>query len=88
MRKPYPINGWEQEICYSRKYHNYRSGEIKFLKRKMNKRFRKPQNIIEIKEYIYPEEYCSNMESIWDEDFYLDYKSGVIMCLNESNKEL
>lgn len=48
MRKPYPIDGWELEATYARSIHSYRGKMLKFIKRKMNKRFRNPQNIPEL----------------------------------------
>lgn len=44
MRKPYPINGLEQDVTYSKNIYCYLSNNnklIKWVKRKMNKRFRK-----------------------------------------------
>jgi hypothetical protein len=44
MKKPYPINGIEQDVTYARKiYCVLRNNPklVKFIKRQMNKRFRK-----------------------------------------------
>lgn len=42
--KEYPINGIEQDVIYNRKFHKYlvnNSSLVKWVKRQMNKRFRK-----------------------------------------------
>lgn len=54
MRKPYPIDGFEEDLVYSRRIYSYLNNpkNTKFLKRKMNKRFRNPQNISEIEEGV------------------------------------
>lgn len=44
MKKPYPINGIEQDVTYARKILcvlKNNSKLVKFVKRQMNKRFRK-----------------------------------------------
>lgn len=44
MKKSYPIDGFEQDCTYSRKFYCYlanNSKVVKYIKRKMNKRFRK-----------------------------------------------
>ena len=51
-RKPYPINGDEEDAIYARSLLKcfYKSGIARKIKRKMNKRFRK-QNKSYIKKY-------------------------------------
>jgi hypothetical protein len=44
MKKPYPINGIEQDVTYARKILCVLKNNtklVKFIKRQMNKRFRK-----------------------------------------------
>jgi hypothetical protein len=44
MKKPYPINGIEQDVIYARKILCILKNNtklVKFIKQKMNKRFRK-----------------------------------------------
>ena len=41
MRKPKAKSGFEMDVVYSRSIHNFQKGITKYVKRKMNKRFRK-----------------------------------------------
>lgn len=52
-KKPYPINGSEEDCCYARKIYCYlknNHNNVKFIKKTMNKRFRKQANEQLIKE--------------------------------------
>jgi hypothetical protein len=42
-KKEFPIDGNEEDLCYARRIYRYLSNpkNVKFLKTKMNKRFRK-----------------------------------------------
>jgi len=43
INKSYPINGLEQDVIYNRKFYKYLANNsklVKWVKRKMNKRFR------------------------------------------------
>ncbi len=49
--KPTTISGEEVDAIHARKWYNWNSGTIKWIKRQMNKRFRK-QGKKELNEYI------------------------------------
>lgn len=47
LTKEYPKNGFEQDVVYARKIYSYLKNNpslVKFVKRTMNKRFRKSWN--------------------------------------------
>ena len=55
IRKPYPIDGNEQDCTYARRiycYLRHNHNNVKFLKRKMNKRFRQQEKKEILKELL------------------------------------
>lgn len=87
MKKPYPIDGYEEDITYDRNIFGFRSNIIRFIKRKMNKRFRRKQNISELEDGL---DSWINRYTEYDykpfelEDCYLDELNMVLTAFNNN----